>query len=197
VQPIGVAVSVTAAAFAAAVAVFAQDVLVRLSGEHLRVSAPGFHFITGKPLENLKNGLTVPFDIQVSVLAEGKMTILDRSFERFIISYDLWEERFSVTRMRSTRASASHLTAGAAEAWCLEKFNLSTARLPEDKPFWVRVDVRARNSRDTGNNNDEGSLSLSTLIDILSRPAKKPGEYEWRAESMPVRLSELRRAASK
>jgi hypothetical protein len=191
-------VPVGAVALATAAAVFAQDVLVKLSGDQLQVSAPAFHFLTGKPLEHLKNGNSIPFDIQVSLLTDGKMTVLRRSFERFVVSYDVWEERFSVARMRSSRATISHLSASAAEAWCMNKFSLSTAGVPEDKPFWVRIDIRAQLNRDKGQiDEDNGGLSLSTLIDIFSRQSKASEASQWRADSEPVRLGDLRRAAAK
>jgi hypothetical protein len=156
------------------------------------LSAPNFRFLTGKPLERLKNGAAVAFDIQVSVLGEGKQSVLRRSFERFVFSYDLWEERFSVTRMRSTRASASHLTAAAAEAWCLERFVLSPAGLPQDRQLWFRVEIRPQDNRDPDvSNNGEGGFSLGSLIDVFSRPAKSHGPTHLRAESAPVRLADL------
>lgn len=186
-----------AVAFATAAAVFAQDVLVKVSGDHLQIAAPALHFLTGKPLDHLKNGRSVPFDIQVSILTDGKMTVVRRSFERFVVSYDVWEEKFSVARMRTTRATVSHLSASGAEAWCLNKFSLPTAGLSEDKPFWVRIDVRAQDGRERGNGEEESSLSISTLIDLFSRTARAPGDSFWRADSAPVRLSELRRAAGR
>lgn len=192
-KPIGISVAVGAVVFATAAAVFAQDVLVRLSGDQLQLSAPSFHFITGKPLESLKNGSAIPFDIQVSILTDGKSTVVRRAFERFVVSYDLWEEKFSVTRMRSTRASVSHLSASAAEAWCLNKFSLASSGLPEDRPFWVRVEVRARNAREANETESETQLSLSTLIDIFSSPARAHGDSQWRADSGPLRLTDLRR----
>jgi hypothetical protein len=189
------AMVVTAAsvALAMASAVLAQDVLVRLAGDQLQVSAPNFHFISGKPLESMKNGVAIPFDIQVSVLSDGKMTVLRRSFERFVISYDVWEERFSVALMRSNRSSVSHLGANAAESWCLNRFSVQAAGLPADKPFWVRIDVRAQNGRDQRDNGSEEGFSLSTLIDMFSRPPRQHLESQWRAESGPVRLADLGR----
>ena len=181
------------ACFAARAILPAQDANLRLAGEELRVSAPKLSFLNGKPLETLRNGSTVAFDIQVSILTDGKSTVLRRNFERFVVSYDVWEERFSVTRMRTTRAAASRLTAQAAEAWCLERFSFPSAGLPADKPLWVRVDIKAHDSRDRQPDSDEG-LSLFTLIDLFSKSARPSGPMQWRAESQPVTLAELRRA---
>jgi hypothetical protein len=174
----------------------AQDVSVRISGDQLQISARDFHFLAGKPLERMRNGSAVPFDIQVSLLTDNRQTVLRRSFERFVISYDLWEEKYSVTRMRSERSSASHLSAAAAEAWCVERFSLETAGLPNDKPIWVRLDVRAQEAREALPLEADGGLSLATLIELFSRTGKSLGAQHWRAESKPVRLADLRRRAS-
>jgi hypothetical protein len=185
------------AVVAARAALPAQEIVVRLAEDHLRVSAPKLHFLTGKPLESLRNGASVAFDIQVSILGDGRQTVLRRNFERFVVSYDLWEERFSVTRMRSTRSAASHLTAQAAEAWCLDGFALPVTGLPRDRPLHVRVDVRAQNGRQRqANQEEEESLSLGALIDLFSRPARPGDPMHWRAESGAFRIPELQKAAT-
>lgn len=186
-------VVIAAAVFVARAAMPAQEVAVRLAGDDLRVAAPKFHFLTGKPLESLRNGASVAFDIQVSILGDGRQTVLRRSFERFVFSYDLWEERFSITRMRSSRASASHLTAAGAEAWCLGGMALSVAGLPRDKPLHIRIDVRAQNGRQREEPEDDG-LSLGALIEMFSRPARTGDPMQWRAESKPVLLSDVPKA---
>jgi hypothetical protein len=172
-----------------------QEVAVRMAGDQLRVSAPKLHFLTGKPLESLRNGASVAFDIQVSILGDARQSVLRRSFERFVISYDLWEERFSVTRMRSSRASASNLSAASAEAWCLEAFSLPVAGLPQDNPFHVRIEVRAQNGRRREQEAEDEGLSLASLIELFSRPGRTGDPMQWRAESKPLRLSDLQKAA--
>lgn len=174
----------------------AQDVAVRAAGDQLQVSAPSVRFISGKPLDILRNGAAVAYDIQLSVLADNRQPPLRRAFERFVISYDLWEERFTVSRLRSTRSSASHLTALQAESWCLDRFSIPFAGLPQDRPLWVRLDIRASNGRDTQPLDDEG-LSIATLIELFSRPGKTPGVTHWRADSEPFKIADLRRTQSR
>lgn len=181
---------VAAACFTAATR--AQDVLVRAAGDQLTVAAPSLRFITGRSLDTLRNGNAVAFDVQVSILADSRSTVLRRSFERFVVSYDLWEERFSVTRMRSVRASVSHLSAQQVESWCLDKFTLPASGLPADRPLWVRVDVRAQNGRNVRTFEDDG-LSIGALIELFSRQAKSADTHQWRAESGSFTLAELRR----
>jgi hypothetical protein len=182
--------SVTVAA--ACVAVLAQDVAVRRVGEELRVGAPRLHFLTGKPLERMRNGASVTYDMQVVVFAENKQVILRRGFERFVISYDLWEETFSVVGVRSTRASAAHLSASAAESWCLDHIAVPIAGLSTDRPLFVRLDVRALEPRDRRRVDEEEGLSLGRLIDIFSRVGAPAPGTSWRAEAGPLQLQNLK-----
>jgi len=177
-----------------------QEVEVRLINDRIQVSAAGLHFLAGKPLTQLRNGASIAFDIQISILADSRQTILHRSFDRFVLSYDVWEERFSVARMRSSGTSVSHLTASAAEAWCVSRFALPTAGLPQDRPLWVRIDVRANENRERHSgtapdgSEDEG-FSLSNLIEIFSHPVRpRSGVPQWRVESGSFQLANLRRA---
>lgn len=180
------------AAVTACVCVLAQEVVLRRTGEELRVAAPRLHFLTGKPLERMRNGASVAYDMQVIVYAENRQVILRRGFERFVVSYDLWEETFSVTRVRSTRASAAHLTAAAAESWCLDHIAVPTTGLATDRPVFVRLEVRAVEPRDRRNVEDDEGISLSRLIDIFSRAGTPPPGTSWRAEAGPIQLQNLK-----
>lgn len=181
----------------AAAALSAESLTVRLSREGLRPAAPKLRFLTGKPLESLRNGRTLAFDIQFSLFGEDRQRALRRMFERFAISYDVWEEKFSVTRMRSTRTSAAHLSAPAAEAWCLDSLVIPTAGLPFDRPVIARVEVRAVDSRDTQTAEDEEEgLSLRALVDIFSSTARVGSFAIQKAESAPFRISDLSGAAN-
>ena len=77
----------------------AEDPLeVSFDGDNLRVAAPGLHFLTGKPLARLRDAATVTFLSQLTLSADrdGRV-IVKRAPERLVVSYDLWEEKFSVT----------------------------------------------------------------------------------------------------
>ena len=177
----------TAACFSLA----AQQLVVRATPDQILVAAPQLRFITGKPLERLKNGNAVAFDFHLAVLGENKQEILRRNFERFVVSYDIWEEKFSVSRMRTHRSSAFRLNAQAAEAWCLDNMAMSSSGLPPERPVWVRLDVRAQESRDGRAVGEDEALSLASLIEIFSRPGKQESN-QWRLEAGPVTLRELR-----
>ena len=172
--------------------VWGQQLLVRSADDELHVAAPHLHFLTGKPLERIHNGNAVPYDFQLSILADAKANVLRRAFERFVFSYDLWEEKFSVMRMRSGRAQASNLTAEAAEAWCIDKMELSLSGLPSDQPLWLRLEVRAQDPHDRPINQDEG-MSLKALIELFSHASTGRQPQYWHAEAGPFKLAELRR----
>lgn len=180
------------AASAACLCLLAQDLMLRRSTDELRVSAPRLHFLTGKPLERMRNGASVTYDMQLTIFADNHQTILRRGFERFVLSYDLWEEKFSATRMRTARTSASHLTAEAAESWCLDHLSIPAGGLTSDKPVYVRLDVRAQEPKDRKPLDEDSAISLARLIDIFSRAGNPAPGTQWRAESGPIDLQTLK-----
>jgi hypothetical protein len=180
------------AASAACLCVLAQDLMLRRSTDEVRVSAPRLHFLTGKPLERMRNGASVTYDMQLTIFGDNHQTILRRGFERFVLSYDLWEEKFSATRMRTARTSASHLTAEAAESWCLDHLSIPAGGLTSDKPVYVRLDVRAQEPKDRKPLDEDSAISLARLIDIFSRAGNPAPGTQWRAESGPIDLQTLK-----
>jgi hypothetical protein len=168
---------------------------VRLANERIRVAAPRLRFVAGKPLERLRNGAPVPFAFQLAVSTDHWASVLDRDIERFVLSYDLWEERFSIAKMGHPRRSVSHLTARSAETWCVDDLSLAPGRIAERQSFWVRLEVRAENPAEQAELERQESVSLTRLIEIFSRRAR--GEQtRWVAEAGPVRLAALRQAAA-
>jgi hypothetical protein len=176
----------------------AQELLVHNGGDQLHITAPKLHFLSGKPLERIQNGNAVAYDFQLSVLGgESKTAVLRRNFERFVFSYDLWEERFSVTRMRSTQNSASHLTMAAAEAWCLDNMTFSSSGLPANQVIWIRLEVRAQDPKEPGPAPGEQGISIASLIEIFGRAGKSKQPQYWRLEAGPLKLADLRTAAGR
>ena len=189
-------VSLAGIASLLALCVWAQELLLKSSGGQVHVTAPQFHFLDGKPLERIRNGNAAAFDFQLSALGESKSAVLRRSFERFVISYDLWEEKFSVARMRSKQSSASNLSASGAEAWCIENISLPVSGLPQDAPIYIRLEIRAQDPRERSGVLTDPGISLAGLIDIFSRAARTQPQNFWRLEAGPVRLGELNGKAS-
>jgi hypothetical protein len=175
----------------------AQPIDVTFDGDNLHVSAPSLHFLTGKPLERLKDAATVVFLSQLTLIGENHDVVFRRVPERFVVSYDLWEEKFSVTQLGSTPRSTAHvLSAPAAEAWCLEGLAISALGMAPDRPFWLQFELRTADQKDLASGVGEPGLNLRSLIELFSR---KPGpdDPNWTREVGPLRLEDLRRAAGR
>jgi hypothetical protein len=182
-----------------AVSASAETLEARLVAGRLRVTAPQLHFVTGKPLERLRNGAPVPFAIQLALSTDRWTTVLQRDIERFVLSYDLWEEKFSISKLGSPRKAVSHLTATAAETWCVDEMAVPPAGVSPDQPFWLRLEVRAESpGEDTSILTDEG-VSLTRLVEMFSRRTRND-QTRWATEAGPFRLADLgreRRGASR
>jgi hypothetical protein len=166
---------------------------VTFDGDNLHIAAPDLHFLSGKAFDRLKNADTVSFLSQITVLADERGTLFrPPTRERVIVSYDLWEERFSVTIPGSARRSQSHLMAPKAEAWVIESLAVSALGLAPDRPFWLRFDLQAVTQRELTRVMGDSGLSLNGLIDFLSR---KPGsnDLRWSRSAGPLVLSTLPR----
>ena len=110
--------------------VSSEDLIVRRTAGDLRVTAPRLNFLNGKALDRLHDGALVPFDFQLTVSAGSKNNVVARALERFTISYDVWEERFSVVRLRDLRKSSLNLSPKSAELWCLDNISIPAAESP-------------------------------------------------------------------
>jgi hypothetical protein len=170
---------------------------VRLDGDFLHVSAPNFSFLREKSLERLKDGASVAFIAQLTVSSSPNYVMGDaRTVARFAVSYDIWEERFSVTKIGEhpdQKRTVSHLPGPAAESWCLESLAINRSDLPADRPFYVTLDLRVEDPRDqSGVINDTG-ISIARMVEVFSRPAREK-QVRWLLHSAgPVRLDELRK----
>ena len=170
----------------------AQSLGVRLDGDDLRIAAPQFHFLTGKSLEKLKDGASVAFLAQLSLSPEVNAPAIKRAVDRFIVSYDVWEEKFSVTQTGMERAKVTHLSSTAAEAWCLDRLAVGIDGVAPDKPFWVRLELRAEDARDQAGVVGDAGINLTRLIEIFSNPARAQ-QSRWEGIAGPVRLMDLKR----
>jgi hypothetical protein len=157
------------------VRVFGQAVDVRVVGDAMHVQAPAFDFIKGEALARLKDGRSLGFDFELAVLSKTGAPAAIRSRQRFVLSYDLWEERFAVTRTGTPPRSISHLSAADAEAWCLQQLTVPTSglgRLGRDAPLWIRLEYRVELPGGSPSSDDDGGFTLRGLIDRLSRRPK-------------------------
>jgi hypothetical protein len=176
-------------------AVVAQDLyLQRMQDDTIRIAAPRTHFLAGRALDRIRDGNTVHFDFQVSLASGQQQNVVHRIVERFSVSYDLWEERFSVSRLQSPRKNASQLTSQQAETWCLNNLSLLAPREVRDKPMWVKLEIRAEDPMQRGPLFTDPGVNLSSLIELFSRPASK-NQASWTLESGPVQWGEIRQGS--
>jgi len=174
----------------------APTMTARLDGETLYVTAPDLHFLTGKPLQRLRDGREVSFIAQLSLSLDDNRTILRSHPQRFIFSCDVWDpDKFSVAKLGGTPPRRS-LSAAIAEAWCLESLAINTAGIAQDRPVWLRLDLRVADLKDQADMVGDTGLSLRNLIDTLSRPARTLQPH-WTVDVPPFRLGDLKKAGAR
>lgn len=165
-----------------------QSMTVTTTGGEVRVQAPGFRFISGEPLARLKDGLTVRVELEVRVLAgPGAAVAATQRRQTFVLSYDLWEERFAAAVSGTGSRSVSHLTAEAAEAWCIQQVTVPVSGLGSlrSRPFWIRLESRILNGKSDGREGE--GLTLRGIIDTLSR-RQASDKTSQSAEAGPFRV---------
>jgi hypothetical protein len=167
----------------------AQVLKAHLQADRLFVTAPQLHFLNERILERLHNGAAVPFHFQLAAVPVSGGKPLVQASDRFVLSFDLWEERFSVVQSNGPRRGASHLSSSAAEAWCLENLALPVSALAAEKSFVLKLDIRAEEPEEESV--DSGGLSLTGLIDVFSRKAKEQ-PLRWSAVTGSIRLEDLK-----
>jgi hypothetical protein len=170
--------------------------VARLDGDMLFVSAPNLHFLTGKPLDRLKDGSSVTFIAQLSLSLDDNKTFVRRQPQRFVFSCDVWDpDKFSVTKLGNS-SPRKGLSAGAAEAWCLESLAIDTSGIALDRPVWLRLDLRVADLKDQADMVGDAGLSIRGLIDTLSRPARTLQPH-WTVDVPPFRLEDLKKVGAR
>jgi len=176
----------------------AQTPSVRLDNDYLRVNAPELQFLTGKPLERLKDGNTVGYLGQLTVATGPERIVQGRSVVHFAISYDIWTERFRVTVVApgsKAPAPAKNLTLDLAQAWCLDQLKIDLARVPTDRALFVRLEIRSEDAKETAGIIGEPGISLSGLIALFSHPVKNQ-QIHLATEVGPLKFADLRKPHS-
>ncbi len=168
-----------------------RSLTAELHGDHLRVRAPQMRFIEGEALEKLHNGTTVAYVISMAVVAEQNVKPTFLLEERFLVSYDLWEEKYSVVQAGPGGRAASRLTAVMAEAWCLENMPIPLQAVPERQSFMIRLECSIEENENGNVGKSSSSLTLAGLIDIFSRK-RKTEPPKWEAVSGFLRLDDLK-----
>ena len=170
------------------------NLTLSFDGDDLHVSAPQLHFLSGRPLTRLQDGATVVFLSQLTIFRDDRGTVWRRSPERLTVSYDVWEEKFSVI-LGSTNRRVSRLSAAAAESWCLRSLAISALGLEPERPFWLQLELRTADPKDLSGVVGDPGISIRGLIEVFSR---KPGadQDHWTLQAGPVRLINLPRISA-
>ena len=174
-------------------ALVAEDLILTKREEQLKFIAPKAHFVAGRTLERLKDGVAVPIDFNVTLAAGAKQNVVERVLERFVISYDLWEETYKVVRLNQKR-SQSNLSAAQVETWCFDNLGVSMARVPKDQPLFFRVEIRTEDfaaSRPAFSSQDAFADPMKALIAVFTQaPARQ--QPHWTFEAGPFGLADLK-----
>lgn len=180
-----------------ATAMFAEELILRAQGTRLDFTAPRLHYLTGRPLARLKNAEPVAFDFQARLASGVTSNVIRQNTARFVISYDLWEERYAVTKTTPARKTASHLLAADAEAWCLQEMSITDLNgIAGNQTLWASLDIRAEEESEarlfSRSDISDAGINLNGLIELFSKPSRAT-QAHWTLESGPVTLDQLRR----
>jgi hypothetical protein len=182
---------------AGAVAGASDSLSVFLDGDYLRIALPHLDFLKGKPLERLKDGGTVVFSGQLRLLTSPNALLpVAKGVTSFAFSYDIWEERFSITKLTQSpesRHTWQHLSAQAAEAIFLDNLVIDRGEVPGDRDFYIQLELRPDEARDQlGIIGNPGIDITRVLIEMFGRPPRSPQERMlW--SGGPFRMSDLKK----
>jgi hypothetical protein len=170
----------------------ANGLSIAYYGDDLHPVVPNLHLLTGKPLDRLKDAEKVVFASWLSLFTIDQSVAFRQALARFVVSYDIWEQKFKVTIPGPAPRSRDNLTDAQAEAWCLENLAISASGLPADQPFFLRLELRTEQRRELASVLADPGISLvKPFVELFSRKPR-PDEPHWGPfESGRLRLSEL------
>lgn len=169
-----------------------ETVHLRRDDGMLRLVAPEWKFLQGRTLQRLQDGAGLVFSLQVAASQDQFRTVSRRSIDRFVMSFDLWEEKFAVVRLGIYRQQVSHLSRDEAQTWLLDHAGLPLQGLRPDSQHWVRAELRADDPKEAGNFLLDPSLTLTRLVEWFGR-TQRGESARWTVEEGPFYLAELRR----
>jgi hypothetical protein len=174
-----------------ALTVASDDLFVRRSLNDVHVIAPRLHFLTGKTLQRLRDGATAPFDFQLTISAGSKNNVIARAVERFVVSYDVWQEKFAVVRMSDYRKWGANASSTAAETWCVQNILLPGLKLPPGQDLWARLEIRSVDQKPQSSPVSDSGISIISLVELFSRPPRAQQDH-WMLETAPFHADELK-----
>lgn len=167
-----------------------QGLELRWTGDEIKFAAPKLHFLKGSLLERVRDGVSIPFSVQLQVTSPDRITVYRRWNERATLSYDIWEERFALLFSRK-RAPSLLKSPAAVETELAANVTLSGSDIPGGRPLLFRLDIRVDDPEDDA----PSATTLRGIIEALSRTGKPRDELRWSAEAGPVTLEDLRRSS--
>jgi hypothetical protein len=168
----------------------AQTIAVKLDGEQLRVAVPQLHFLGSEVLQRLHNGIAVTYVFKIGIAPNRYSKPTTETLYRFVISYDIFEEKFAVSRIEPNPRSITHLSETAAQMWCLDSIALPTMGLPADQSFWVTMEYQTVEPKPAS---DPSESLIGQLIDVFSRKAQRE-ESRGTIVGGPFNLTDLRKS---
>lgn len=167
----------------------AQTLTVRTIADALHIQARGLNFIEGPVLTRLREGRSIRIDFEMTVLSKPEGPAVKQAAQGFTLSFDLWEERFAVSRVGTPPKSISHLRPRDAESWCLDNLTMpvSSLGLGRDTPFWIRLAYRVHDVTPETNEAPGERYTLRGLIDRLSR-RREEADLAKSVDAGPFRL---------
>jgi hypothetical protein len=173
------------------IAGWAQPATITTAGGAMRLQAPEFGILEGEILDRLRDGRSVRLDLALAVLTAPGGRPVAEARHSFNVSFDLWEERFAITRLGTPPHAVSHLELEQAEAWCVGQLTVPLSdldSLASDTPFWIRLEYRVPDAEIARPDETDTMLTLRRLIEWLSRRA--PGAAVGKSlEAGPFRLA--------
>jgi hypothetical protein len=187
----GVLLLACAVLWVPAARVLTPSISVNTANGALHIRASGLTLIEAESLTRLKDGRSIRVDLELGILPSAGATAIARTRQTFVVSYDLWEERFAVTQAGEPSRSISHVSSAAAEGWCLAQLSVplsALGRLAVDLPFWIRLEYRVLRGDTAASSDVDEGFTLRALIDALSR--RRQADESMRAvEAGPFRLT--------
>ena len=99
-------------------------------------------------------------------------------------------------QLRTARKPSSLLSQASAEAWCIDNIAVVPSGIAPTEPVWMRIEVRGGDGKEAPifgpRNIGESGISLTSLIEIFSRPATAQ-QLRLVAEAGPLKLGDLKR----
>jgi hypothetical protein len=188
-RPLLAALAVTAALVALTVS--SDDLFTRRSLNDLHVVAPRLHFLTGKTLQRLHDGATAPFDFQLTISKGTKNNVIARAVERFVVSYDVWQEKFAVVRMSDFRKLGMNASSNAAELLCVDNIFVPAFKLPAGEDLWARLEIRTVDQKNQSSPVSDAGISIISLVELFSRPPR-PEQDRWTLETAAFHIDNLK-----